>query len=39
MAVQEKTLGRLDFKRTCTKRVNAVCKIMFKSMFVKVTQA
>ena len=39
MAVQEKMLGRLDFKRTCTKWVNAVFKIMFKSMFVKVTQA
>ena len=32
-------LSWLDFKRTCTKWVNAVFKIMFKSMFVKVTQA
>ena len=39
MAVQEKMLSCLDFKRTCTKWVNAVLKIMFKSMFAKVTRA
>ena len=39
MAVHEKMLGCLDFKRTCTKWVNAVFKIVFKSMFIKVTQA
>ena len=39
MAVQEKMLSGLVFKKTCTKWVNAVFKIVFKFMFVKVTQA
>ena len=35
MAVKEKMFSWIDFKRTCTKWVNTVFKIMFKSMFIK----
>ena len=41
IAVQEEMLSWLNFKKTCTKWVNAVFKIMFdfESMFIKVARA